>query len=112
MSWISRLVASIRGESRLADSLDALMQRVVDRVEPEIWGLIHAGIPTSTYAEARGYVWARAALPVQKTTNEVASQLRPSLRARMAAEARSIIADRVVEQLRMYERQPRDRRAA
>ena len=109
---MSQLVALLRGKPVSTDSLGNLTQRVVDRVEPEIWGLVHERIPTGSYAEARGYVWARAALPVARTTNDVARGVRPSLRAQIAAESRAVIADRIVEQLRMYQDRLQARRAA
>ena len=112
MSWKSKLLALVGRKTFLASQIDSLIQRVVDRVEPELWGLFYERIPTSSYAEARGYVWARSALAIQRTTNDLARDLQLSTRARIAAEARALLADRVVEQLKMYDGATPARRAA
>lgn len=53
MSWMTQLVARMLGKSDLSTSWNGLTQRVIDRVEPEMWGMVLNRIPTGSYAEAR-----------------------------------------------------------
>ncbi len=112
MSWKSMLLSMFGGKSFHANQVDSLIQRVVDRVEPELWGLVYERIPTSSYAEARGYVWARSALVIDRAINDLCSDLRQLTRASVVAQVRTLLADRVVEQLKIYEAQHNARQAA
>jgi hypothetical protein len=112
MSWMSKFFAPMRGMSSFAFPSHALVQRVVDRVEPEIWGLVHEGIAGLTSGEVRGYVWARAALPVARAMDELGQGARGRTRARAAIESRAAVAERIVEQMRLTRLRAQARRAA